>query len=262
VKKQRQQKEVKKPSAKSLFLSSIDTEKKKIIVLYSISIFVLALSLLSFLLFGPFRNTVFSSLGDKILGKEEVVLDETFTEDAEDDSEEIMKAEEEPEEEEEEEEEEVEEVELTEPSASTSPPPSTIAQPSPEPTPAREQTPIEETEPIEEPIPVPEETPKCADSLVQEYEEALCYNAYYMGYYVGQGETYWMLAQDCPDEFYTDYQVCYDHYMAESQRVGAISDTYYSNAMEYKPLLVGCEYPESSIESVYWSCYEEGMVGN
>lgn len=108
-------------SAFADLLKQVEKEKKRAKVVYSVGIVILVLSLLMFLLFSPFKIPVFSQLGDRILGREEIVEEEVEEEEEIEEMEEV-------------EEEEVEEEVVT------APKPKTTTTPTPTPAPAPQVT--------------------------------------------------------------------------------------------------------------------------
>lgn len=54
-------------------IAEVEKEKKKTRVLYFVAIVVLSMSLITFLLFSSLRIPIFSQLGDKILGRDQLV---------------------------------------------------------------------------------------------------------------------------------------------------------------------------------------------
>lgn len=224
-------------------------EKRKARIAYVVAIVVLILSLFSFLLFSPFKVPIFSQLGEKILGIQEVSeqdeIEETSEkEEEEEELEEIPK-----------EEEEVVSTSTPTPAPETSPKPTSTSASTPTPAPTLAPTPTPTPAPTPAPTPEP---PKCTGEQETDYEYKYCYNMYYRGYYVFSAEYYYSLMEDCPNEIYTDYSTCVSYYQSESTRTENLSKTYYANAMNYRALLVGCEYSEAYLDESFWACHYEG----
>lgn len=127
-KKPIQPKKKEEKSAFSDLIKQMEKEKKKARIVYFVGITVLVLSLIMFLLFSPFKIPVFSQLGDRILGREEVEVVEVEETEKETEAEEV-------EEEAEEVEEEVEEVkeEVVAPTPTLKATPTTTPTPAPAP---------------------------------------------------------------------------------------------------------------------------------
>lgn len=237
------EKNIDEASAFSHLLKEVEKEKKRARIAYITGGSLLVLALIAFLMFGPFRVPVLSQMGDKILNRDNDVEIETVEE---------------------------ENTEVTSPDTTSAPTTTTESNTSSTPdttstpdtstkatTPTKTATPAPTPTPTPTPTPEPE-VPKCTDSQKSDYENKFCYNMYYMGYYVFSAEYYNSLVEDCPNEIYTDYPTCVSYYQSESNRTGDLSDTYYTNAMKYRALLVGCEYSESYLDDGYWDCYYEG----
>jgi hypothetical protein len=242
------EKKIDESTAFAYLQKEIEKEKRKNRKLSLIgSSFFLLIAILGFLTFGPFQIPVLSQLGNTIMGRDssekgsDLVVEQVIDEDEESEGgivagEDTITAEE-----------VVEETETTTPATTKKTSTTTVKKTTPTPAP----TPI--------PTPIPEPEPEtCTENEKTDYEYKYCYNIYYMGYNVFSAEYYLSLKDSCPNAIYTDYDSCISFYQGESNRAGNLSDTYYSNGMKYKPLLVSCEYSESYLDGTYWDCYNEG----